>query len=163
MLLPFKEQFPDGSNTHFLVKIWTSLRVQEKFTYEEHKKYYDAYIKKFGKDWGCDKTDLNPKNHSIRLDIHNRWSKDGRIIHPVVNNRTKNVFQFAPAFPVVSTQKIEIKYDRYPTVFIDSKRMPRTLWPVLASNDGFNSTEKFFNWFNTDFKGTIIHWTDFRY
>jgi len=33
----------------------------------------------------------------------------------------------------------------------------------LAKNDGFNSVEDFWNWFTEDFKGQIIHFTDFRY
>ncbi len=28
---------------------------------------------------------------------------------------------------------------------------------------GFDSVEDFFRWFDTDFKGKIIHWTDLRY
>ena len=34
---------------------------------------------------------------------------------------------------------------------------------LLAKHDGFNSMEDFFKWFDKDFKGKIIHWTDFRY
>ena len=33
----------------------------------------------------------------------------------------------------------------------------------LAKNDGFDSVQDFFNWFNEDFNGRIIHWTDFKY
>lgn len=34
---------------------------------------------------------------------------------------------------------------------------------LLCLNDGFDSAHSFFNWFNKDFQGQIIHWTDFRY
>jgi len=30
-------------------------------------------------------------------------------------------------------------------------------------NDGFESLQDFFNWFNKPFRGKIIHWTDFKY
>jgi len=33
----------------------------------------------------------------------------------------------------------------------------------LAVNDGFENTHDFFTWFKDDFKGKIIHWTDFKY
>ena len=33
----------------------------------------------------------------------------------------------------------------------------------LAKNDGFESVEDFFAYFNKDFKGKIIHWTDLQY
>jgi hypothetical protein len=33
----------------------------------------------------------------------------------------------------------------------------------LMKNDGFESAEQFFNWFNGYFKGKIIHWTDLKY
>jgi len=34
---------------------------------------------------------------------------------------------------------------------------------TLARNDGFESVDDFFKWFNADFQGKIIHWTDFKY
>lgn len=33
----------------------------------------------------------------------------------------------------------------------------------LAVNDGFDSDEMFFKWFDKDFDGWLIHWTDKRY
>lgn len=33
----------------------------------------------------------------------------------------------------------------------------------LVRNDGFDSVEDFFDWFNKDFEGKIIHWTYLRY
>jgi hypothetical protein len=33
----------------------------------------------------------------------------------------------------------------------------------LARNDGFDSTDQFFCYFDKDFSGRIIHWTNTRY
>ena len=33
----------------------------------------------------------------------------------------------------------------------------------LAINDGFESLKHFFEYFNEDFEGKIIHWTDLKY
>src|SRR5699024_11014489 len=49
------------------------------------------------------------KIHTIRHDGKNRW-KTGNKIHMVINNRTKDRFQFAPVLECKSVQKIEIKY-----------------------------------------------------
>jgi len=128
---------------------------------------------------------VSPKLHTIRHDPHNRW-KPGMKIHPRINNRTKNSFQFAPTLECVSVQKVEIKAYKstikpmlhhslflFPEehlyqcfkVCIDGKSM--SLYDVnqLALNDGFPSVEAFFRWFNEDTKpGTVIvHWTDKTY
>lgn len=114
----------------------------------------------------------NPKLHTIRKDEHNRW-KAGMDIHFVINNRTENRFQFAPVVKCVSVQRLKIEYNPsnsiYPHVnvivfesgsytFLSEKSILK-----LAINDGFDSVEDFFAYFNTDFKGKIIHWTDLKY
>jgi predicted nucleotide-binding protein (sugar kinase/HSP70/actin superfamily) len=77
----------------------------------------------------------------------------------------------------VSTQSIEIKIgplnkievlidgnlfyrqtEEAITNIFHKKRMNK-----LAINDGFEDMHQFFKWFDTDFKGKIIHWTDLRY
>src|SRR5699024_2081987 len=52
-----------------------------------------------------------PKIHTIRHDEKDRW-KPGMKIHPIINNRTKNRFQFAPVVECQSVQKIKIKRGR---------------------------------------------------
>src|SRR5690606_11025412 len=47
------------------------------------------------------------KHHTIRADEKDRW-KPGRDIHFVINNRSKNQFQFAPVIKCVSTQRVFI-------------------------------------------------------
>lgn len=117
-----------------------------------------------------------PKLHTIRQDRHNRW-RAGRKIHPVINNRSKNQFQFAPSFDCTGVQQIEIDYSLYsimpdnpaPIVVIDGSHFYNPKIGIdkgmaqLAQNDGFESIDQFFAWFNNNYKGGIIHWTDLRY
>lgn len=48
-------------------------------------------------------------------------------------------------------------------VKVDGRFLSTPEIEVLAVNDGFENTDDFFNWFNEDFEGQIIHWTNFRY
>ncbi|PKP11975.1 MAG: hypothetical protein CVU09_00305 [Bacteroidetes bacterium HGW-Bacteroidetes-4] len=169
MILPFSTKFPDGKPTYFIEKIWASipeLKTPYKFNYEE------LFVNKFNVLWDGWGESFKPKKHTIRADIHNRW-KPGNKIHMVVFNRSKNQFQFAPVLECKSVQKIEIIYSNpnsdYPFVKIDGARY--NVWEKsglkmiseIAINDGFKSDIDFFQWFNKDFQGKIIHWTDLRY
>ncbi|MBD0822614.1 hypothetical protein [Aestuariibaculum marinum] len=110
----------------------------------------------------------NPKLHTIREDSRNRW-KAGNDIHFVTGNRTKNRQQFAPVIKVKSIQKIEIKYPAWsenlndPVVSIDGRTLSLDETQQLAWNDGFENLISFWLWFNEDFTGKIIHWTDLKY
>jgi uncharacterized protein YqfB (UPF0267 family) len=102
------------------------------------------------------------KIHTIREDQHNRW-KPGTKIHMATGVRTKNCRKFREEV-CVSTQEIEIIYHFGAiNVFIDDVRLTQFEIYQLALNDGFFSLAEFKEWFNQDFKGKIIHWTDFRY
>jgi hypothetical protein len=121
-----------------------------------------------------------PKLHTIREDKKDRW-KVGTKIDFFINCRQKDMFRFAPVLPVVSTQKISIEYifnlsherlkqlgqrkdNYYPVVYIDNAWHNDDLkLKQLAQNDGFDTIEDFFAYFNEDFTGKIIHWTDLRY
>lgn len=118
-----------------------------------------------------DQERLHPKLHTIREDPHNRW-RPGMKIHPVINNRTKDRFQFAPTLECTGTQEIWIRQspmgERYanikdPAVKSGWRVIRNEEFAQLAINDGFPSVEAFFRWFGKDFKGKIIHWTDLRY
>ena len=115
------------------------------------------------------------KIHSIRQDQHNRWKID-RIIHMATGVRTKKYQQFAEHI-CKSIQEIEIfhfesiMFANKIAVCIDGKvfgqyydknRYDYQL-NQLAKNDGFKRVSDFFEWFDSDFKGKIIHWTDFKY
>lgn len=119
------------------------------------------------------------KKHSIRIDKHNRW-KAGRSIQLATGVRTKNYKQFGSE-TCKSTQIIEIVHTRFDSrkIRIDDKlfycnnklcdfciantenREKEML--VLAKNDGFDSIDDFFEWFNKSCEGKIIHWTDLKY
>lgn len=178
MTLGFTQKI-NGKPNYFIPKIWKSflkgvLMNANEFT-EKFKALSDEYQRKIN--------DVKPKLHTIRADTSNRW-KAGMDIHMVINNRTKNRFQFAPLVKCVSVQKIEIEWTdsgtllgREARVYIDETKqigkysekekyyldVPGRSLQELAINDGFDSVEDFFAYFNKDFKGKIIHWTDLKY
>jgi len=107
------------------------------------------------------------KIHSIREDKTDRW-KEGNTIHFATGVRTKDYNNFKTDV-CKSTQSIKISYfigiffaNRI-TVYVDDRALNPFEISELATNDGFASTEDFFKWFDKDFEGKIIHWTDFRY
>ena len=118
-----------------------------------------------------DKILKGSKIHTIREDSNDRW-KAGNKIHFATGVRTKNYNQFKEG-ECKSIQTIEIFYgDVKPnlvTVAIDKGIIYSTLLDIdfnfleFVKNDGFDSIESFFDWFDKDFKGKIIHWTDKRY
>lgn len=117
--------------------------------------YYDCLLRTNINDaMSC-----RPKVHTIRKDTKNRW-KAGRDIHFVINNRTPNRLQFAPALPVIATQHIAIQDQK---VWVDARLLGESEIETLAKNDGFDSVSDFFQWFEGDFEGKIIHWTNILY
>ena len=166
--LSFSTHFPKrmgGKETNFVGKIWQSLFNKivpesdiDKFLYSANG--YQANIFDFCKGQHA------PKLHTIRTDEKDRW-KVGDKIHMVVFNRTKNRFQFAPVLEVKGIQNIKIAYmDEFmgsPIVIIDNVVQEKKAVKTLALNDGFESVEQFFKWFNEDFTGKIIHWTELKY
>lgn len=171
MTLPFQTKWPSrmrelaGQPNYFVERIWRSLKEEEIVSHSKYWMYQDDHLSKLGRAWD-DGLFLKPKHHTIRYDSHNRW-KPGMKIHPVINNRTKNRFQFAPVLECVSVQEILIKYRSYmdyPDVYIDGQNAWKNRQIAeLAINDGFPSIGHFFQYFNEDFKGKIIHWTDLKY
>lgn len=114
------------------------------------------------------------KKHTIRQDIHDRWHA-GMKMHQSTGVRTKQ-YKLIRIDMCTGTQKIEIKWldiskdARRASIYVDSRcvgtytnKYASGLLNMLAKNDGFESVEEFFNWFNQDYSGKIIHWTDFRY
>lgn len=186
MNLPFSTVL-NGKKTHFIEKIWTGLIDHEIVPSTEILPYVRQHTEKFGHDWDFVQGKSIPKIHTIRglsypVEI-NRFKK-GDKIHFVINNRTKNRFQFAPVVPVVSNQVMRIHYGgrKYPTVQIFNidkygklrENAVRYLDPsshfyymteldVLAKNDGFENVDSFLEYFDMDGFFNIIHWTNFRY
>jgi hypothetical protein len=114
------------------------------------------------------------KIHSIRKG--KRWRPE-MSIQMAFWYRTKKYWQFNAYFKALEkctgTQDIEIFYDylisdeweqtQIKRVFIDGNELSEKEIDTLAKNDGFDSVDDFFNWFDNDFEGQIVHWTDFRY
>lgn len=116
------------------------------------------------------KHEFHPKLHSIREDKSNRWMP-GMKIHMVINNRTRNRYQFAPLLEVESVQTIRIIREGPGVefgigtwyVYIDDRQLTLDQIKELAWNDGFDSVPDFFDFFNSEFTGKIIHWTNLKY
>ncbi len=115
------------------------------------------------------------KIHTIRLDKGGRW-KEGNSIQFATGVRTPNYNEFTTGV-CFGTQEIEFKWKSYNKgkvneswgvqVFIDGVDV--TIGDIidqLCNNDGFKDRKEFFEWdawHKTNFKGKIIHWTNFRY
>jgi hypothetical protein len=158
MILGFSTQI-NGKPTYFVEKIQRALTDTDFFDTPELVPYEFnfEYFK-----------DCTPKLHTIRDDKNDRW-KVGNKIDFFINCRQKNMFRFAPVLPVVSVQKIEIVYDKifgknlYPDVLIDNVKLHPNKLDELAQNDGFDTIQDFFAYFDKDFTGKIIHWTNLKY
>jgi hypothetical protein len=171
MILGFKTQI-NGKPTYFVEKIWEGFFKGVKINYQGleigKKALPENYIINTHK----------PKIHTIREDKNNRW-KPGTMIDFFINVRKKDMYRFAPRIPVLSTQKIEIiwlneirslelsklapKRLNYVEVIVDDNVLEFEEMKILSLNDGFDTIEEFFEYFNENFKGKIIHWTDKRY
>lgn len=172
MILGFSTQL-NGKPTHFVEKIWKGLKEnlskelhaqhEAQMTQEELTKPYQVDSESYAK--------VKAKLHTIREDKKDRW-KTGTNIDFYIDVRKKNMLRFAPVLPVVSTQQIIIKHDTVKTgvwsldstIYIDGKIvLDPAIYLKIAHYDGFDSIPDFFNYFNKDFKGKIIHWTDLKY
>lgn len=186
MILPFSTQL-NGKPTYFVEKILNSLIIEAEikgFEDEYFGQLVSQYIEPFlkisnyldYKELIEKASTLNPKIHTLRGDEKNRWTK-GKNIDFFINCRQKNMFRFAPTIPVVSVQKVEItlmhwarfgiryetKQGKVFTIKVDDNYLNDSMFEEFAQNDGFDTVEEFFQYFNEDFEGKIIHWTDKRY
>ena len=167
MTLAFSTQL-NKKPTYFVDKILVGLKENKIIDYNEFSYLQSEHINKpfvtvcFSYP--------NPKIHTIRADEKDRW-KAGMDIHFVINNRTKNRYQFAPIVKCISTQEINIVYwynpktemfDK-PNIYIDGKVLSKKQIELLAINDGFENSTAFFAYFNTSFNGKLIHWTNTKY
>lgn len=177
MTLSFSQKWPKsmpknmaGQNTLFPLKILKSLEKEYPGKMQNFKmKTFFSY----GRFKGFDSNvmqEINPKFHTIRLDKSHRWAT-GKDIHFVINNRTKDRYQFAPVIPCTYTQ--EIFFSKPPRggrieVSIGDKYLYYSDLTQLAWNDGFNSFEDFEAYFEPQIKETglslnLIHWTNLKY
>lgn len=181
MNLGYKQHFPfNGQWTNFEHKILAGFPIGVQMNYAKAlcanlpESDRIAYITLF-----MDNMEVDPKLHSIREDIHDRW-KPGMKIHHSFGVRTKSYRCFF-INECISTQRIDIQYhdwsdfvgqytyhnkvtDPFILIYIDDVLLhDGNKLELLVHNDGFDSTKDFFRWFNKPFKGKIIHWTDFKY
>ena len=61
-----------------------------------------------------------------------------------------------------ATQNISIDPDAR-AIFVDGKKQSKSDMERLAKNDGFETMDDFWSFFNQDYQGMIIHWTDTKY
>jgi len=114
------------------------------------------------------------KLHTIREDKHGRWHA-GRAIHMATGVRTKHYNCFKQK-ECISTQAIKFKWheptkkapDRWCNILVSVNHCGYKLLSYreierLAINDGFKTVADLLIWFNKDFKGKIIHWTNLKY
>lgn len=168
MILPFSTQL-NGKPTYFVEKIHKGFRLKELIMKAaiDPNTHYPRNYNYVAKD------KLSHKIHTIREDKNDRW-KPGTKIDFFINCRQKDMFRFAPVLPVVSVQKVEIIWIGFsdsfrPWVKIDGKniytidQIDTKKMLLLAQNDGFDTIEDFFAYFDKDFTGKLIHWTDLSY
>lgn len=177
MIVGFSTKFPkgkgnlSGKKTMFPEKIWKGILLKLDKEMKALGESFENY--RLNKFYHIDgRYNGTPKLHTMRGDEKNRW-KVGMKIHFNIGVRTKNMFRFAPILTVKSIQKVQIKF--IPTnngmyidgisvyVYVDDRKLSGNEIKKLAINDGFDSLEDFFEWFNQDFNGKIIHWTNLKY
>lgn len=160
------------------------LGYKEYFPWGEPSRFYEKIIKGNYPNSICCNSNLDPKIHTIREDINNRW-KPGTIIHHAHGVRTKNYDCFDEGvcksvqsikieeMIMISSDpccvfkefsaKLEETFEKIFKITIDDTVLTTEQMHHLAKNDGFDSTKYFFRWFNKPFSGKIIHWTDYKY
>lgn len=170
MILPFSRQL-NGKPTYFVEKILRGLIANNLISTQDFSYYMSPMpLVRYPKAYGFifDRTiDHKPKIHTIREDKNNRW-KRGVLIDFFINCRQPNMFRFAPTIAVLSVQDFEITWSRVNNsegyaIKIDKKYLDANQIYELAHNDGFDTVDDFFEYFNENFQGKIIHWTDKRY
>ncbi len=107
---------------------------------------------------------IRPKKHTIRAPRRKRQIRVGDKLHLAIFNRSTSRLQFAPTLTCTHIDEIAIHWKIFPgqsrvVVLVNGRRLSTDEVRKLAINDGFDSTHDFFQWFNRDFKGYIIHWT----
>lgn len=168
MKLSFGTTINNQAN-YFIEKIWKGLLAGPGNLEETYLSYQGRYLDKFDTFWDGDTFSefLEPKIHTIRRDLENRW-KIGEEIQLVINLDKSDEFQFAPTIRCQSVQRIHIDYSytihtEGPAVFIDYEMVDRDTLVKLAINDGFPTISDFFYYFNEEFTGNLIHWTPLSY
>lgn len=171
----------NGKPNYFIEKIWSGL---DPMITPDYYCFNEDYVNKFVNHWdgawtNTTETNFPPKLHTIREyrrtktgELSPKQWKAGDKIHMCINPRQKNYFQFAPVVKCVSVQTIEIKHELYKDgdfavnfrkTFVDGIELYQPDLQNIAINDGFDSIEDFYLYFDKNFTGVIIHWTNLKY
>ncbi|HFK5538421.1 TPA: hypothetical protein ACGZ96_003585 [Elizabethkingia anophelis] len=184
MLLPFSTNI-NNKPTYFVEKIWAGFALNQIDTSGVRWEHIDrAHYEVFGDSPFDYKSNYKPKLHTIHRDVNDCW-KQGVLIDYFINTRKKNMFQFAPRIPMISSQEIfmtrrgndlEItisKSDSY--IGGDDFYLYPDKKELLAQNDGFDNYYDFVQYFseliekngdktgNYWYSGKVIHWTNLIY
>jgi hypothetical protein len=169
MNIHFTKQFPWGEPTYFIEKIWKGIALNN-YLINKTDSYIDSTVFKrewpYNSEWWPIYLKCSPKIHTIRVDKNNRWKAGIHIHFQQWTEKPYNskCYHFAPLIPCMSVQKIRISWSgNHVLVFVDDMLILKDQLLKLAQNDGFDSIESFFKWFDKDFTGKIIHWTDLKY
>lgn len=163
MILGFSTKI-NGKPTFFVDKIWSGL-IDHKLSSIYTCRYYESKREEITPNEFAIVPHYTPKIHTIREDKKNRWRVNMKIDF-FINVRTKLMFQFAPKQRVLRIQNIEIintEFMNDKIITIDGKVLVTSEINLLAMNDGFETTKDFFDYFDKDFSGKLIHWTNLRY
>ncbi len=166
MILGFKIKFPWGEKTNFKEKILAGVgkTAGAYLIPDGNGSFHDTPILIDGNVMG-----YIPKIHTIRTDRPNRWKK-GRTISMCYRGKNYSILdEFSKGISKLQhctgVQTFELKtFGNFKIITIDGRQLGLAEHFILAKNDGFEDIHQFYKWFNmVEFKGKIIHWTDFRY
>lgn len=174
---PARMHHKPGNPTYFVDKVYKSLLLNSKVTTDIASDYFNDVISTYlSHNHYVDFKKIIPKHHTIRSG--QRWKKGDKIHFQQWAGKPykSKCIQFAPVLECVSVQKISIHWyedppEYHPWVSVDVDNFNQSAnagldegsLGRLALNDGFNSVEDFLKYFNEDFEGQIIHWTNLRY
>ena len=104
------------------------------------------------------------KRHTIRKDEHRRWEL-GEKIHFTTSAQNPKSNQFA--WGVCEGVDVVELYPKTREIYLERKGEMKLLgsWltEVLIENEGFDSEDDFWEWFDKPLKGVLIHWTETLY
>lgn len=110
---------------------------------------------------------FRPKKHTMYDGVNQRWEED-KWIHFISNLKKINYVCWFKA-KCTGTQNIQIHWSEnnikygLPNIFIDGRRLKEGDIADLILNEGFGSLGDFLSFYNKDFDGKLIHWSDVRY
>ncbi len=167
MKLSFITRFENGKPTYFLDKIHECETC--KIGMVSAIMSLNRLYKMVGKEEGSILTNKEkkyfPKIHTLRKDKGNYWKKGNRITFCVFKDTQKET-DFGKS-KCTGTQRVVIVPEAKEITLIDpsEKFGMRQIEDVkqFAKNDGFDTVEEFWQYFDKPEAYKIIHWTNFKY